>query len=304
MLQRILDWVDEAANGLIRLTYLLAGVTAVAVYFGAGNIPPQVEGVLNNALPWLLAFSVETQAYISSRRLAKAYNTLQAPALEDYQKVQAKREMRTQVTILAALMAFSVWNQFNYLASTWHPTSFTGLPVWADYLIRAMAAPCFFMAAAFLTPQAPTIGEAMDQESHKTLRQFLLVLAKQRKTALSKLKERTVDMGDAIQAVADAAHERKAGQMIATVQSALVRLSEGATVKEAETIALAETTATSKNETAEQRSRRVWKEGMTPKTLATKAGVSERTARRHIRTFRHELMGDTNVRLLAQRREA
>jgi hypothetical protein len=31
-----LDWLDEAAGGFIRLAYLLAGITAVAVYFGAG----------------------------------------------------------------------------------------------------------------------------------------------------------------------------------------------------------------------------------------------------------------------------
>jgi hypothetical protein len=53
--------------------------------------------------------------------------------------------------------------------------------------------------------------------------------------------------------------------MIATVQGALVKLSEGATVKRAETIALAETTATSGgDETAEQR-RRHWKDGMSPR---------------------------------------
>ena len=177
MLQRILDKLDEAAGGLIRLFYLLSGVTAVAVYFGAGILPAFIEDPSNAILPWALAFSVETQAYISSRRLSKAYNTLQAPALEDYQKEQARRELKTQLAIMAALLAFSVWNQFNYLGTVWHPQSVTGLPIWVDYLIRALAVPCFFLAGSFLAPQAKTIGEQMDEEAHKTLRQFLRMMS-------------------------------------------------------------------------------------------------------------------------------
>src|SRR5678809_1638470 len=64
MLQRFLDWIDEAASSLIRLTYLLAGITAVAVYFGAGHLPGYIEEPLNAMLPWLLAFSVETHTYL------------------------------------------------------------------------------------------------------------------------------------------------------------------------------------------------------------------------------------------------
>jgi hypothetical protein len=41
-LTALLDWIDEAAGGLIRLAYLAAGVTAVAVYFGADELPPLV----------------------------------------------------------------------------------------------------------------------------------------------------------------------------------------------------------------------------------------------------------------------
>ena len=36
MLRRFLDWLDEAAAGFIRVAYLLAAITAVAVYFGRG----------------------------------------------------------------------------------------------------------------------------------------------------------------------------------------------------------------------------------------------------------------------------
>lgn len=320
MLQRILDALDEAANGLIRVFYLLSGVTAVAVYFGAGVVPAFIEGPSNAILPWALAFSVETQAYISSRRLAKAYATLQAPALEDYQKVQAKREIKTQLAIMLALLAFSVWNQFNYLGQVWHPASVTGLPIWVDYLIRAVAVPIFFLAGSFLAGQPKTIGEQMDAEAHKTLRQFLRMMSRQRKQAIRRLsgrqgpvinvlralfpnrfpQPRMVDMSEAIAVVAEAAHEKKAGQLISSIQGALVRLSEGATVRQAETMVMTEVRAGTVHETPKQRAARHWKQGMSPKTLAGLAGVSDRQARRYIADFRKKLQPDSNVRLIKQ----
>ena len=79
MLARFLDWLDEAAGGLIRITYLLAGITAVAVYFGAGHLPAIVEAPLNAALPWLLGFSLETHTYLTARRVRAAWQDPTAP---------------------------------------------------------------------------------------------------------------------------------------------------------------------------------------------------------------------------------
>jgi hypothetical protein len=62
-------WLDEAASGAIRLAYLLAGITAVAVYFGAGRLPALVASALNAALPWALAFAIETHTYITAQRV-------------------------------------------------------------------------------------------------------------------------------------------------------------------------------------------------------------------------------------------
>jgi hypothetical protein len=77
---RFFDWLDEAAGGMIRLAYLLAGITAVAVYFGAGHLPPLLEGALNAALPWSLAFAIETHTYISARRVRLAWQDRQTAA--------------------------------------------------------------------------------------------------------------------------------------------------------------------------------------------------------------------------------
>ncbi len=77
-LTEILDWIDNAAGALIRLAYLAAGVTAVAVYFGAGHLPGPVDAALNAGLPWALAFAVETHTYITSRRVRAAWQDMQA----------------------------------------------------------------------------------------------------------------------------------------------------------------------------------------------------------------------------------
>jgi hypothetical protein len=50
-LTALLDWIDEAAGAAIRLAYLAAGVTAVAVYFGAGHLPNPLDAALNACLP-------------------------------------------------------------------------------------------------------------------------------------------------------------------------------------------------------------------------------------------------------------
>ena len=69
MLTRFLDWLDEAAGGLIRVAYLLAGITAVAVYFGAWHLPLALDATLNAVLPWALAFALETHTYLTARRV-------------------------------------------------------------------------------------------------------------------------------------------------------------------------------------------------------------------------------------------
>src|SRR5258708_35247196 len=77
-LTALLDGIDEGAGALIRLAYLAAGVTAVAVYFGAGHLPVPIDNALNASLPWALAFAVETHTYITARRVRAAWQDRQA----------------------------------------------------------------------------------------------------------------------------------------------------------------------------------------------------------------------------------
>src|SRR5258706_8918439 len=82
MLQRFLDYLDEAAGGFIRLAYLAAGITAVALYFGAGHLPGALENGLNAALPWTLAAAIEVHTYSTARRVRAAWQDHLAGALQ------------------------------------------------------------------------------------------------------------------------------------------------------------------------------------------------------------------------------
>jgi hypothetical protein len=101
MLTRALDWIDEAAGGLIRLAYLLAGITAVAVYFGAGHLPAEAEAILNAVLPWALAFAIETHTYITARRVRSAWQDMQSATRDGPEWSRARDSLRVNIWILA-----------------------------------------------------------------------------------------------------------------------------------------------------------------------------------------------------------
>jgi hypothetical protein len=171
---RFLDWLDEAAGGAIRLAYLLAGITAVAVYFGAGHLPMILEGALNAALPWALAFAIETHTYISARRVRLAWQDRQASTHDAPEWSRASDAMRVNLAILGVLLAFSAWNQLNYLYETWTPQATTlALPAWAAYVVRALVVPAAFMAAAFLAPSAAPVAAHVFSIARKQRRKLI-----------------------------------------------------------------------------------------------------------------------------------
>lgn len=221
---------------------------------------------------------------MSVRKLARNYNGLQAPALEDYQREAMKNDMWVQGVSVALLSGFSVWNQASYLAQTWKPDPIFGLPVSVDILIRALGPAVFFFLTSFAAPAAKTIGEKLGDESHKTLGSFLRVLTRQRKRAIKKIDADLTDMSDAINVVAGAANERRAGGVLASVQSAIARLAQGQPVSAPPPQSRSASSIRSTRSALEE-CRLVWHEGMTPKELAAKVGCSEKTARRHIKTL-------------------
>jgi hypothetical protein len=293
VLQRILDWIDEAAGGLIRITYLAAGVTAVAAWFGAGALPDWVEGALSVALPWLLAFSFETHTYLTARRVSRNWNLLQSPVLDKVVRSATRRDLIVNIGVLLLLLGFSFWNQLNYNLEHWHPDEATlMLPLIWEMVIKSAAVPAFFLAAAFLAKQAETIGESMNSEAHRTLVQFLKVLRRQRKQALAVIKKQPVDMSQAIEAVGTAANEKKAATMIGLVQRAIVRLASGTSPE----VAAREATPTpvtqrlaGKRGTPADRCRRAYRQGMGWRQLMTAAQVSESTAKRYAKQFDKEM---------------
>lgn len=199
-LTAFLDWIDEAAGALIRLAYLAAGITAVAVYFGAGHLPPAVENALNGGLPWALAFAVETHTYITSRRVRAAWQDLQASTKGSDARERARGALWVNLAVLAVLLAFSAWNQLGYLADTWTPpaTGILALPSWLAYVVRALVVPGAFMAAAFLAPLAEPITAQLESEARATLADVFKIARKQRRRLLREAEASGRDMTGAL----------------------------------------------------------------------------------------------------------
>lgn len=298
MLQRFFDWFDDAASRVLRIAYLVPFVIATALYFG-GQVPGFVENFLGGGLPWILAFAVEMQTYVSVRKLAVIYNGLKADTLEPEQRKRMVKDAWVQSATVAVLSGFSIWNQASYLAENWHPTaSAFGAPLWLDIAIRSVGPAAFFFLTSFGAPMAKTIGEKLAEEAHKTLDSFVDVLTNQRKRAIKKVDGKVLDMTDAIQTVAAAANERRNGVVLASVQGAITRLASlepGQVVIESATppppIPLRNTGSLL------EQCRMVYQFGMAPQELAAKVGCSVKTARRHIATL-------TNESFAMSRREA
>lgn len=199
-LTAILDWIDNAAGALIRLAYLAAGITAVAVYFGAGHLPRPVDAALNAGLPWALAFAVETHTYITSRRVRAAWQDMQASTRGSDARERARGALWVNLGVLAVLLAFSAWNQLGYLASSgWTPNgALFALPPAAAYVVRALVVPGAFMAAAFLAPLAEPITAQLESEARATLADVFRIARKQRKRLLKEAERSGRDMTGAL----------------------------------------------------------------------------------------------------------
>lgn len=300
-LQRLLDGLDEVGSSILRVAYLAALITATAYYFGGMDFGALVVALLHGdfaaLVPWVAAFAVETQTYITARRVSKDLHLLASPVLDKVVRRATVRDLWICLGGLGALLGFSMWNQLNYLLSTWTPENGMNLPTLAPYILRAVVLPVLFLFAALMAPQVESIGERMNKEAHRTLVQFLKVLKRQRGDALKRLKKQPVDMSQAIEAVGTAANEKKAATMVALVQAAITTLGSGATpeaaAQEAETKAgmrAAPTTKLPRKGTPQDRCRRAYRTGMGWKQLMTAAQVSESTAKRYVRQFEKEEM--------------
>lgn len=282
MLQKLFDWFDDAASRVLRIAYLIPFVIATAIYFG-GKVPGFVQDFVEGALPWVLAFAVETQTYVSVRKLAVIWAALKADTLEDFQRKRLVKDMWMQIATVFGLSAFSVWNQASYLSETWTPTPMFGWPRWVDILVRAVGPAVFFFLTAFAAPLAKTLGEKLSEEAHRTLEAFLGVLTNQRKRVIKEIDGRIVDMGEPILTVANAANEKRSGALIATVQGALTRLSTGEASPQLSLPAPKARSTTGRNTTSRlEDSRAVYRYGMPKEELARQVGVSVKTAGRHI----------------------
>lgn len=207
---RFLDWLDESAAGLIRVAYLLAGVIAVASYFSDGNVPHQFSDFLNTILPWALAGALEVHTYLTARRVRKAWQDWSAASVNSDEHERAGAQMKLNLWILGALLAFSMYNQLQYLAATWTPphTPLTPPGPWA-YLIRAVITPAAFMAAAFLAPVGEGLALQVQSQAHALAIMTFKVATSQWRRKLRQMQQAGQDVTGALVQLVDDPAERR-----------------------------------------------------------------------------------------------
>ena len=216
---RFLDWLDEAAGGLIRVAYLVWGIVAVAAYFGDGTVPPTIAHTLAALAPWVLAFSVETHMYLTARRVRAAWQALQSATRGSAERGRAMGSMRVNLAILAGLLAFSMFNQLEYLAATWTPPQTAlALPGPLAYLVRAIVVPAAFMAAAFLAPMGEGLPAQVQAEAHRFAAATFAVARRQWRARLAQMQQTGQDVTGALVQLVDDPAERR---VIGTIHQAM-----------------------------------------------------------------------------------
>jgi hypothetical protein len=212
---RWLDALEESAAGLIRVCYLLAGVLAVAAYFGDGTVPHSVTALFNAVLPWVLAVALETHTYLTARRVRNAWLTVMAAGHGSDERRRAVGVLKVNLAILAGLLAFSMLNQLQYLSGTWTPprTGFA-LPVLMAYVVRAVVVPLAFMAAAFLAPSAESLTAQIKTEAHRFAGATFKVARRQWKSRLREMRRAKQDVTGALIGLVDDADERRVVETI------------------------------------------------------------------------------------------
>ena len=293
MIRRFIEKLEESALFVVQLVFLFGSVTAVASYFGAPDaltsLGMLLHGDVTVLVPWLTAFAFDLFMWGMARNVAKSFRGMQSPVLDEPTRESHRRGMIAYGVPLLFAVAFNMWNQINFLVDTWHPivNNIIPTPEWAQYLIRAISTPLFFLFTAFLAQPARTVAEEINDLAHNVLRKFTSLTDNQTKAQIKLIEKRTdLNMGDAIHSVAKAAGEPKTGATIAAVQGAMADLIAG---KKAEDIAVVPVVSSKSD--AKIRARGVYRKGMHASVLAERAKINIKTARRYVKEFEEELKG-------------
>jgi hypothetical protein len=144
---------------------------------------------------------------------------LQKSAKGTKERDAAKRGLWLYCGILLVLLAFSCYNQLEYLSATWTPpnTALT-LPAPWPFLLRALVTPALFMLAAFLAPLAETLAQSISNEARYLTRLTLESARRQWRARLQEMEARREDVTAALVNLVEDAQERRA---INTIHHAL-----------------------------------------------------------------------------------
>lgn len=282
-MQRFLDFLDESAGGLIRVAYLLWGIVAVAAYFSDGTaMPVAITATLAALAPWVLAFATETHAYLTARRVRAAWQGTQANPADP----AARHSLRTNLGILAGLLAFSMFAQLQYLGATWtSPHTALSLPGPLAYLIRAIVVPLAFLAAALLAPMGePPLAQKVRTEAHRVAAATFRVARKQWRARLREMRRAGQDVTGALVQLVDDPDDRRVIEIIHQAMYPTMPEVTEQTPDDGTPLTLlpprqaARSRKGVRTASVEKKARRVWQPGMTVTQLQRAAGISRTAA--------------------------
>lgn len=187
-MHRVLERLDAAGSTLVPLLYL-AGLTLGTLSYFTGVTADL--GVL--AVGIGLAGAAELHSFLQQRRVRASWALVSRVSKDDPRRVELLGQLRVNVAILVALVAFSSFNAIAFAAATWHPaTDYLPRPV--QIAVRGLVIPVFFLLAGFLAPLQADAGALLASASHNMLHKAITATTRQWRKRVNKAERAGLDL--------------------------------------------------------------------------------------------------------------
>jgi hypothetical protein len=186
MIHRIFDAIDSTLSAFVPLLYLIGLAAGTLAYFSGLIVD------FNVAVGVCLAIAAECHSYLVQRRMRMARARLNRTAVSDSAYGQLEAQYARQRNILIVLLAFSVYNSIQFVASTWTPTGW--LPGPLQILVRGAIVPGLFYLAGELTPVITEPGDVLAHASREMTFAAVRTMSQQWRRRLRRARRRNLDL--------------------------------------------------------------------------------------------------------------
>lgn len=186
MIHRVFDALDSLLSALVPVLYLLGLAFGTLAYFSGLVVEFDV------AVGVCLAVAAEFHSYLVQRRMRMARARLNRATVADAAYGSLEAQYTRQRNILIALLAFSVYNSVQFVASTWTPTGW--LPGPLQILFRGAVVPGLFYLAGELTPLITEPGDVLAHASREMTFAAVRTMSQQWRRRLRRARRRNLDL--------------------------------------------------------------------------------------------------------------